>query len=101
MYVTRDIEKIILKASKQFPAIAVTGPRQSGKSTMLKKVFGKSHEYITFDDPLLRERAMSDPKLFFATLGNHVIFDEIQYVPQLTSYIKMAIDERRNSKGRY
>ncbi|OGS20322.1 MAG: hypothetical protein A3J83_04275 [Elusimicrobia bacterium RIFOXYA2_FULL_40_6] len=101
MYIQRGMEKNIIKASKQFPAIAVTGPRQSGKSTMLRKVFGKTHKYITFDDPIIRERAVADPKLFFSTFEDNVILDEIQYVPQITSYIKIAIDEKRNLKGRY
>jgi len=101
MYIQRDIEKTILKAVKQFPAITITGPRQSGKSTMLKKIFEKTHKYVTFDDPLVRERAISDPKLFFNSLGGKVILDEIQYVPQIVSYIKIAIDENRSYKGRF
>ena len=68
---------------------------------MLKNLFGKTHLYVTLDDPIVRERAESDPKLFFESIGQNVIIDEIQYVPQLTSYIKIAIDARRNVKGRF
>lgn len=101
MYINRDIENVIIKAFKGFPAVVVTGPRQSGKSTILKKIFAKTHKYITFDDPLIRERAISDPKLFINTMGEYVIYDEIQYVPQLISYIKMEIDRKRNVNGRF
>ncbi|OGS22311.1 MAG: hypothetical protein A2252_05700 [Elusimicrobia bacterium RIFOXYA2_FULL_39_19] len=101
MYIKRQIEEILLKDAKQFSALALTGPRQSGKSTMLKKVFGKTHKYITFDDPVIRERAATDPKYFFSTIDENVILDEIQYIPQLASYIKMAVDENRKLKGRY
>jgi predicted AAA+ superfamily ATPase len=101
MYINRDIENLLKQSSKQFSAIALTGPRQTGKSTLLKRLFGKTHAYVTLDDPIMRQRAESDPKLFFESLGEKVIIDEIQYVPQLTSYIKIAIDEKRTSKGRF
>ena len=100
-YIKRDIETKLISLSKSFPAIALTGPRQSGKSTLLKHLFGKTHEYITFDDPLTRERAISDPKLFIDELKNKVIIDEIQYVPEILSYIKIAIDNKRQVKGSF
>lgn len=100
-YIKRDIEARLISLSKSFSAIALTGPRQSGKSTLLKHLFGKTHEYITFDDPLTRERAISDPKLFIDELKNKVIIDEIQYVPEILSYIKIAIDNKRQLKGSF
>ncbi len=101
IYIQRSVEGKLLAALKQFSAIAISGPRQTGKSTLLKHLLSRTHQYITFDDPLIRERAISDPKLFLEGISDFVIFDEIQYVPQLTSYIKIKIDESRALKGRY
>jgi len=98
-YIHREIEKIIVKAVNQFPAVVLTGPRQSGKSTMLKQLFSDQYKYVTFDDPLNRERALSDPKFFLGSLGEKVILDEIQYVPQLLSYVKIIIDENRQNNS--
>ncbi len=100
IYIHRQIEKLVKKMASQFPSVAVTGPRQSGKSTLLKKIF-PSYNYLSFDDPINRERAISDPNLFLDNAGNKVIIDEIQYVPQLLSYIKIRIDEEREKKGRF
>ena len=99
-YVHRDLEPHLTRLVKQFPAVAVTGPRQCGKSTLLKELFSSTHRYVTFDDPLLREQALADPKLFLDTRGDHAIFDEIQYVPELLSYVKIAIDAGRRP-GRF
>jgi len=101
MYLQRDIEKVITGALEQFPAIAITGPRQSGKTTMLREVFGNKYEYVTFDDPLNRQRAIDDPKLFLSQLKEYVILDEIQYVPEILHYLKMEIDNKRFMKGRF
>jgi len=100
-YVHRQIEGVIKKLVGGFPAVALTGPRQSGKSTLLENTFGKTYSIVSFDDPLTRDRAISDPKLFREELGERVIFDEIQYVPQILSYIKMLIDKYRRKNGRY
>lgn len=72
-YIRRDIEDVIVQSCKKSPAIAVTGPRQSGKTTLLQHLFRKTHNYVTFDDPLNRERALDDPKLFLESQGRHVI----------------------------
>ena len=101
MYINRDIEKGIIKALKSFSVVAVIGPRQTGKSTLLKSLLGNDYSYTTFDDPLVRERAIDDPVLFLSTLGDKAIIDEIQYVPQILSYIKIQVDENRMQKGKY
>lgn len=87
--------------SKEFPAVALTGPRQSGKSTILKHLFNNKGSYVTFDDPLTREKAKNDPKGFLSSLKTPMIFDEIQYVPELLSYLKILIDNNRSKKGQY
>lgn len=100
-YIHRQIEPLLGRLVRQFPAVAVTGPRQCGKSTLLKALFPTTYRYVTFDDPLLRERATADPRLFLEEVGDHVVLDEIQYAPQLLSYVKMAIDEHRHRMGRF
>ncbi len=101
IYIHRQIEPILKKLTTQFPAVAVTGPRQSGKSTLLKETFAKTYSYLSFDDPVVRERAISDPKFFLENTSEKVIIDEIQYVPQLLSYVKMLIDKDRQKRGRF
>jgi len=100
-YIEREIQDVIKRAADGFPACAVTGPRQAGKSTLLKTVLAKTHNYVTFDLIKNREDAKRDPNLFLKNAGNNVIFDEIQYVPELLSYLKISIDEDRQNYGRY
>jgi predicted AAA+ superfamily ATPase len=100
-YIHRDIETTLKEAIKQFPAVAVTGPRQSGKSTLLQETLGREYKYVTFDDLAVRDRCRSDPKLFLSELDGKVILDEIQYVPELLSYVKIAIDKNRKRNGQF
>jgi predicted AAA+ superfamily ATPase len=101
IYIHREIENVIKNTVKHFPALALSGPRQSGKSTLLNNIFGKTHTLISFDDPVTRERAISDPRLLIDEAGEKIIFDEIQYVPQILSYIKLLIDKDRRNYGRF
>jgi uncharacterized protein len=95
MYIPRDLTKVYQLTIKQFPAVLITGPRQSGKSTFLKYI-SRDTPYITFDDPLNREFALQDPNGFLDQFGgNRVILDEIQYVPEILQYIKIRIDNDR------
>jgi hypothetical protein len=100
-YTNRDLEPVLTSLLKQFPVIAITGPRQSGKSTLLKHALSASYRYFSFDDPAIRETATHDPRLFLENAGEKIILDEIQYVPQLLSYIKILVDENRHKNGRY
>jgi len=100
-YAARDIERILKQAVKQFPSVIVTGPRQSGKTTLLKHLFSKSHNYVSLDNPDLRLMATKEPALFFENFAPPLIIDEIQYAPQLFPYIKIIIDKSREAKGQF
>ncbi len=97
MYITRAMEKTVLQIQSSFPVLLVTGPRQVGKTTMLKKLSDKKRQYVTLDDPLLREIAVTDPGLFLQRFEPPVIIDEIQYAPELLPHIKMYVDRTRNN----
>ncbi len=99
-YIHRSMENDLLKRAKEFPVIVLTGPRQTGKSTMLRKIF-PSHNYISFDDPLIKNLAAQDPKLFLENNPAPLLIDEIQYVPELLPYIKIEVDSNRSLHGRY
>jgi predicted AAA+ superfamily ATPase len=100
MYFNRAIEPILLKALKQFPVCILTGARQVGKSTLLKNHL-KTYTYVTLDEPLIRELANNDPKLFLSRYKSPLIIDEIQYAPGLLPYIKIIVDENRQTYGQY
>jgi len=95
MYIKRKLEQKVLQTSKHFPVVLVTGPRQVGKTTMLKKLSSSDRKYITLDNPLIRNMAQNDPSLFLQRYSPPVLIDEIQYAPQLLPYIKMYVDENK------
>ena len=101
MYIKRTITESLKKNLSSFSSVAITGARQTGKSTLLKKMFGDEYNYISFDDLLIRERALNDPSLFMTEIKEKTILDEIQYVPNLLSYLKIEIDKHKNQKGKY
>mgnify|MGYP001566199742 CR=1 FL=1 len=92
---SRKLKHTLLEAAKTFPAMVVTGPRQSGKTTLLKSIFGATHTYLSLENPDVRLRAKEDPIGLLKQYKDPVIFDEIQYVPELFSYIKDSIDANR------
>jgi len=101
MYYRRTAEYITQQYLKIFPVVGVMGPRQSGKSTMLKKLIGEKYTYVTFDDFKVRELFFNDPKKFIGRYKNHVIFDEVQYIPELFPLIKQSVDDDRNNYGKF
>ena len=95
--ITRQISHEILENAKGFPAIAILGPRQSGKTTLARALF-KKHKYISFENQDIKEWANSDPRDFLEKYNSQVIFDEIQKCPHILSYLQQIIDERNNSR---
>ena len=98
-YVHRVLEKELTAAAKEFPVVILTGPRQTGKSTLLQKTF-REHNYVTLDDPLTRKQAHEDPKLFLSR-SDKMVIDEIQYLPTLLPFIKIAVDRTRRKNGHF
>jgi len=101
MYLSRQSEKTLDRYLTLFPAVTITGPRQSGKSTMLKEYLKNKFRYITFDRLQNIEDFLSDPQSFLEKYNNKVIFDEVQRVPQLFNYIKLLIDKDRQNYGKF
>jgi predicted AAA+ superfamily ATPase len=103
MYVQRLLSSTLALALGQFPAVLITGPRQSGKTTfLLHEAAPAGAEYISLDDPLARGFAREDPNGFLDRFGERrVILDEIQYVPELLPYLKLRIDRDRGSYGKW
>ena len=98
-YIIRNIETTISKAAKMFSTVLITGARQVGKTTLLKHL-ASDITYLTLDDPILLQSALEEAGSFFKTTPPPVIVDEIQYAPNLFSYIKMSADEG-NKKGQF
>lgn len=97
-YIKRDMEDLIIKLNNQYPAILVTGPRQVGKTTMLKKLMeNTTRTYVTLDDLADRKLAKEDPEMFFQKYKTPIFIDEVQYAPELFTYIKIIIDKSGNA----
>ena len=99
----RTIAHTILSISAAWPVLLLTGPRQTGKSSVLRMLKESRRKYISLDDISVRDLARSDPRAFLQKYEPPVIIDEIQYAPNLFPYIKIWVDERRfesTSRGR-
>ncbi|HQC55090.1 MAG TPA: ATP-binding protein [Clostridia bacterium] len=97
-YITRHLEDVVTRLNKSFPSILLTGPRQTGKTTMLQMLAEKENigrRYVTLDDLTARDVAQKDPALFLQIYKPPVLIDEIQYAPQLFTYIKIHIDAHK------
>jgi predicted AAA+ superfamily ATPase len=97
--ITRALALKLKSLFLKFPVVSVVGPRQSGKTTLVKNVFPRS-DYVSLEDQDTREFALKDPRGFLATYPKSVIIDEAQRAPELFSYIQSAVD-RRNKPGQF
>ena len=99
MYIHRSLENRVKYMADHFPVILVSGARQVGKTTLLKKITeGKNAiQYVTLDHPRVRRLAKEDPELFLQQYSAPVIIDEIQYAPELLPFIKIKVDENRQN----
>ena len=96
-YISRNLEKIVLEVTKEYPVVLVTGPRQIGKTTMLQKLMeGTDRSYVSLDDLNERNLAKTDPELFLQLHKPPVLIDEVQYAPELFTYIKLHVDKNHN-----
>lgn len=98
--IKRKAEAAVRRLASQFPVVAITGPRQSGKTTLAKTVYPKK-EYISFDDKTMRELASSNPKDFLDAFPDGVILDEVQKVPGIFDAVKMIVDSGKYSPGKF
>lgn len=100
-YIPRSLETVIKKAVREFPVVILVGPRQSGKTTLLRHLYGGSIPLISLEPPDVRTAAITDPRGFLALYPSPVIFDEIQYAPGLLPYIKEQVDAHRDHSGQF
>ena len=98
--IKRTLAARLRKAATQFPVVTVTGPRQSGKTTLVKAVF-KGYAYLSLELPDQRRFALEDPRGFLAQFDGPVILDEVQRAPELFSYIQVLVDEQADRVGRF
>ena len=93
-YISRSLEKVVAQVTKEYPVVLVTGPRQVGKTTMLQKLMeGTDRSYVSLDDLSERSLAKTDPEMFLQLHKPPVLIDEVQYAPELFTYIKIHVDK--------
>ena len=98
-YIKRSLEKVVLQVTKEYPVILISGPRQVGKTTMLKKLMeGTDRNYVSLDDLQERALAKNDPEMFLQLHKPPILIDEVQYAPELFSTIKLIVD-KEHRKG--
>ena len=98
--INREAEKALHRLASQFPVVGITGPRQSGKSTLAKAVFADK-KYVTFDDLNMRRLAESNPNDFVVAFPDGAIIDEAQKVPEIFDAIKMQVDKEKSVPGKF
>lgn len=100
-YISRNLETVVSQVTKEYPVVLVTGPRQVGKTTMLQKLMeGTDRGYVSLDDLNERSIAKNDPELFLQLHKPPVLIDEVQYAPELFTYIKIYVD-RNHEQGAF
>lgn len=99
-FIPRQLTSELLISSREYPIVTLIGPRQSGKTTLVRSVF-PDHGYVNLENPEIRALAEKDPKAFLHRWPAPVIYDEIQRVPSMLSYIQVLADEDPSAKGRW
>lgn len=99
VYFERELTQELLLAAQQYPVVTLTGPRQSGKTTLIKHCF-PDKAYVNLEAPDLQDLARRDPRAFLGQWPQGVILDEVQHIPELLSYIQVRVDEN-SSKGQF
>lgn len=100
MWIDRDIEPRIARAARTRPAVVLTGARQTGKTSTLRRIFPR-HEFVSLDLPSEAEQAEKEPAVFLRRHPSPVLIDEVQYAPALLRHLKIAVDEDRGRYGRF
>ena len=100
MFIPRDLTHQLQAAFRESPSVTLTGPRQSGKTTLLRSMFPDA-TYVHLEEPDVLEFARRDPRGFLKAYPEPVILDEIQYAADLLPYIKAEIDRDRSRRGRF
>ena len=98
--IKRKVAEKLIQVSKQVPVVTVIGPRQSGKTTLVKECFPE-YNYVNLEDPFTRALATEDYRGFFASYKEPLIIDEVQRVPELLSAVQVMVDEDRERNGRF
>ena len=98
--INRTAESALKRLASQFPVVGITGPRQSGKSTLAKMTFPEK-KYISFDDKSIREIAIANPKDFLLAFPEGTIIDEAQKVPEIFDAIKYYVDSENYEPGKF
>lgn len=97
MYIEREISEKIIEVQKYYPVTTITGPRQSGKTSLCRHLF-PDYNYVNLEDLTMRGNAIADPAGFIDSLGMTAIIDEVQNVPELLSMIQVRVDENRDMR---
>ena len=99
-YTHRRLADVVVKAARNFPAVVVTGPRRSGKTTLVRHLFPRAG-YVLLEDPDIQARIRNDPRAFLEALRPPVVFDEIQNAPELFGYVRTLVDQSPRRFGQW